>query len=209
MAEELGKIEKPEAKKFKGKRKLFVVPLLFSWDDAPAEYADKFNLYWQQVKEYLNNLEAKTGKVRRVYHESVTIAAEDGLKVLEKLSPSSCQIVRDKCQGGAHFEAAEDKELAEESVDWERFLLMGFVSPKVARMVSDFFVEATRKRYEHIATAVDATLKGNEVAILFIRENHMVQFPAGIEVFSVVPPVLDEIHRWLRDRSATAKEAEA
>ena len=180
MAEKLGKIEKPEAKKFKGKRKLFVVPLLFSWDDAPAEYVAKFNLYWQQVGEYLNNLEAKIGKVRRVYHESVTIAAEDGLKVLEKLSPSSCQIVRDKCRDGAQFEAAEDKELAEESVDWERFLLMGFVSPKVARMVSDFFVETTRKRYEHIATAVDATLKGNEVAILFIRENHMVQFPVSI-----------------------------
>ncbi len=209
MAEELGKIEKPEAKRFKGKRKLFVVPLLFSWDDAPAEYLDKFNLYWQQVKEYLDNLEAKIGKIRRVYHESDTVAAEDGLKVLEKLNPSSCQIVRDKCQDGAQFEAAEDKELAEESVDWERFLLMGFISPKVARMVSDFFVEATRKRYEYIATAVDETLKDDEVAILFIRENHMVQFPADIEVFSVVPPVLDEIHRWLRDRSATAKEAEA
>ncbi len=209
MAEELGKVERPEAKKFTGKRKLFVVPLLFSWDDAPGEYVDKFNLYWQQVKEYLSNLEAKIGKIRRVYHESVTVAAEDGLKVLEKLSPSSCQIVRDKCQDGAQFEAAEDKELAEESVDWERFLLMGFISPKVARMVSDFFVEATRKRYEYIATAVDETLKDDEVAILFIRENHMVQFPSGIEVFSVMPPVLDEIHRWLRDRSSTTKEDES
>ncbi len=208
MAEELGKIEKPEAVKFKGKRKLFLVPLLFSWEDAPAEYAEKFNLYWQQVNEHLANLEAKIGKVMRVYHESVTVAAEDGLKILEKLNPSSCRIVRDKCQRGAQFEAIEDKELAEESVDWERLFLMGFISQKVARVVSEFFIEAARKRYEHIASALNETLKENEVAVLFIRENHMVQFPADIEVFSVAPPVLDEIHRWLRDRASTDKEAE-
>jgi len=208
MAEELGKIEKPEAKKFKGKRKLYLVPLLFSWSDAPAEYVDRFNLYWQQVGEHIVNLEAKIGMVKRVYHESVTVADEDGLSVLEKLSPSSCQIVRDKCQGGAHLEAVEDKELAEESVDWERLLLMGFISPKVARIVSDSFIEATRKRYEHIAAVVDETLEVNEAAVLFIRENHMVQFPDNIEVFSVMPPVLDEIHRWLRDRSKTNEESE-
>ena len=38
----------------------------------------------------------------------------------------------------------------------------------------------------------------------------MVQFPVDIEVFSVAPPALDEIHRWLRDRSqAVPAEKEA
>ncbi len=142
MAEELGKIEKPEAEQFKEKRKLYLVPLLFSWEDAPAEYVERFNLYWQQVSEHIANLESKIGKVNRVYHESITMAGEDGLKVLEKLNSAGCQIVRDKCQSGAEFEAAEDTELAEESMDWERHLLMGFISEKVARMVSDFFLEA-------------------------------------------------------------------
>jgi hypothetical protein len=36
-----------------------------------------------------------------------------------------------------------------------------------------------------------------------------VQFPADIEVFSVVPPVLDEIHRWLRNRPTTEKADES
>jgi len=209
MAEELGKIEKPEAEKFKEKRKLFLIPLLFSWEDAPAEYLEKFNLYWQQVAEHVANLEAKVGRVNRVYHESITIGAEDGLKVLEKLNPSSCQIVQGKCQKGAQFVAAEDKELAEESVDWERHLLMGFVSPKVARVVSDFFVEASKKRYEHIASKINETLEDKEVAILFIRENHMVQFPRDIEVFSVAPPVLDEIRRWLRNRPSADEKTES
>ena len=47
------------------------------------------------------------------------------------------------------------------------------------------------------------------MALLFIREGHRVQFPPDIEVFSVAPPVLDEIHRWLRDRSAIDKTDES
>ena len=200
MAEELGKIEKPETKQFKDKRKLYLIPLLYSWEDAPTEYTEKFARYWQQVREHVANLESKIGGVNRIYHESITIAGEEGLKVLEKLNPSSCQIARDKCQNGAQVEAVEDSELAEESMDWERHLLMGFVSQKVAKVVSDFFTEALRKRYEHIASRIDETLKDKEVAMFFIREGHGVQFPSDIEVFSVVPPVLDDIHRWLRER---------
>jgi len=206
MSEELGRIGKPEAKQFKNKRKLYLVPLLYSWEGAPAEYVEKFNLYWQQVEEHIANLESKIGEVKKIYHETITVAGEKGLKVLERLSPSSCQIARDRCQNGAQVEMVEDAELVEESMDWERHLLMGFISRKVANMVSDFFTEATRKRYEHIAKRIDETLKDNEVAMLFIREGHGVQFPPDIEVFSVAPPALDEIHRWLRDYSLREKK---
>ncbi len=83
---------------------------------------------------------------------------------------------------------------------------MGFISQKAAKMVSEFYIEALRKRYEHIARRIDETLKVNEVGMLFIREGHMVQFPQDLEVFSVAPPALDEIHRWQRDRSSTDKK---
>jgi hypothetical protein len=73
--------------------------------------------------------------------------------------------------------------------------------------VSEFYIEASRKRYEHISKSIDETLKADEIAILFIREGHLVQLPQDVEVFSVTPPALDEIHRWLRDRSLT-KEPE-
>jgi hypothetical protein len=209
MSEELGKIEKPETEQFKNKRKLYLVPLLYSWEDAPKEYIEKFNLYWQQVREHIANLESKIGEVKRIYHESITVAGEEGLKILEKLNPSSCQIAREKCQSGAQIEVAEDTELVGESMDWERHILMGFISQKVARMVSEFFTEASRKRFEHIAKRIDETLEDDEVAILFIREGHRVQFPADIEVFSVTPPVLDEIHRWLRDRPSVDEKDES
>jgi guanylate kinase len=91
-------------------------------------------------------------------------------------------------------------------MDWERHLIMGFLSEKVANIVSQFFSEALRKRYEHIARRINETLKENEVALLIIQEEHMVQFPSDIEVFIVAPPVLDEIHRWLRDRRTEKKD---
>ena len=206
MTEQLGKIEKPEAEHFTGRRKLYLVPLILSGEDAPAEYVKKFNLYWKQVSQQVANLELKIGKVSHVYHESITLAGEDGLKVIEKLNPSCCQIVRDKCQSDAVLETTEDKELSEESIDWERHLLIGFISQKVAKMVSEFYLKALRKRYEYIAQKIDETLQANEVGMLFIREGHMVQFPQDIEVFSIAPPALDEIHRWQRDRSSTEEK---
>jgi len=53
---------------------------------------------------------------------------------------------------------------------------------------------------------LNETLQRGEAAILFIREGHMVQFAKDIEVFSVAPPALDDIHRWLRDRSKKIEE---
>ncbi len=209
MAEQLGKIEKPDAEHFTSKRKLYLVPLIFAGEEAPAEYVEKFNLYWEQVSQHVANLESKIGKVSHVYHESVALTGENGLKVMEKLSPSSCRIAKDKCQSGAVLEMTEDRELAEESLDWERCLLMGFISQKVAKMVSEFYVEALKKRYEQIARRIDETLKPDEVGMLFIREGHLVQFPQDIEVFSVAPPVLDEIRRWQRNRSSTDRRGES
>lgn len=208
MVEELGKIEKPEAEQFKGKRKLYLVPLIFSGKDAPPEYVERFNRYWEQASQHIANLESKMNKVSHVYHESIAMAGESGLEIMEKLNSASYQIVRDKCQAGAILEETEDKELAEETMDWQRCLFIGFVSQKVAKMVTEFCLEALRKRYDYIVRRIDDTLKPDEAGILFIQEGHLAQFPPDIEVFSVAPPALDEIRRWQRDRLSTEKRDE-
>ena len=88
--------------------------------------------------------------------------------------------------------------------------MIGFMSDKVASKVSEFYVEATKKRNEYIAKKISETLKEDEAGLLFIREEHSVQFPSDIEVFSIFPPALDDIHRWYRDqaRLRTEKMAE-
>ena len=129
------------------------------------------------------------------------------MKAVERLNPNSYQIAKTQCDNGAIFEAIEERELFEEVMDWQRCLMLGFMSDKVASKVSEFYVEAARKRNELMAKKISETLKNDEAGLLFIREGYELQFPSDIEVFSVFPPALDEIHRWLRDRTEKEKEA--
>lgn len=206
MGEELGQIQRPSVESFGDERKLFVVPLILRGKDAPPEYCERFDLYWQQVREQLGRLEERTGPVQCIYHEAIVAGGEEGLKIMEQMNASSCSIVRERLEKGARLEATDDRELAEESMDWERIMLGGFISEKVARMVSQFYVEASRKRYEHMANRIHETLKPGERAILFITEGHALQFPGETQVFSVFPPALDQIHKWFRDSAAARAE---
>ena len=201
MAEQLGKIEKLEVEHFRKGKKLYLVPLVYFSDEAPDEYKEKCSRYWQQVREQLNNLASKIGRVNRVYHESVFQSGEDGMKAMERLNPSSYQIAKSQFDNAAILEIIEEDELFEEVMDWQRCLMLGFVSEKVASKVSEFYVEAAKKRNELMAKKISETLKDDEAGLLFISEGHAVQFPSGIEVFSIFPPALDEIHRWLRDQA--------
>lgn len=202
MSEELGKIHKPEVDKFKGGRKIYLVPLLYEGTDAPAEYKEKCQQYWQEVNKHLENLESKLGHINRVFHEMIMSEGEEGLKTLDTINEGSSIVARGKCGEGADLSVVENKDLVEENMDWERCLFMGFITNKVAGMISDFYMESARKRYEYMATKIDETLLENETAVLFIREGHMVQFPKDMEVFNIAPPALNEIHRWLRDQAS-------
>lgn len=209
MSEQLGRIERPEAERFRRGKKLYLVPLVYAGDDAPDEYKEKHSRYWKQVAEQLHNLASKIGKVNRVYHESIFQAGAEGMKAAETLNPSSYQIARIQCEHGAVFEPLEEKELLEEVMDWQRCLMLGFMSEKVERRVFEFYLEAGKKRNESLARKIAETLKDDEAGLLFIREGHTVQFPTDIEVFSVFPPALDEIHRWQRDQARLGPETVA
>ena len=201
MPEQLGKIERLEVAHFIQGKKLYLVPLVYSGEEVPDEYKEKCGRYWQQVTEQLTNLTSKIGKVNRVYHESIFPSGEDGMKAIESLNPGSYKIARTQCDNGAILEAIEEKELFEEVIDWQRCLMLGFISNRVASKVSEFYVEATKKRNEFVTEKISETLKDDEAGLLFIREEHSVQFPRDIEVFSIFPPALDEIHRWYRDQA--------
>lgn len=201
MQAELGKIEKPEAESFKQERKLFLVPLIYSGKDAPTEYQERYERYWEGVIQHITNLETKLGKVNRVYHEALSLSGEDGLKIVEKLNLKSHRIIADKCSEGANLESTEDQDIAEESFDWQRCLMVGLTSEKVANKVYEFFIESTRKRYEFISKKINETLQPGETGLIFIREDHRIQFPNDVQVFHISPPALDEIHRWLRSQA--------
>jgi len=209
MAEELGKVEKPEVISFKESRKILQVPLIYAGKNSPVEYLELYEKYWQQVNEMVAKLESQLGRVTLIYHETVNEDGEGGLKMLEELHPKSHGIVKDRCKESGSLKCIEVSELLDEVMDWERCIMVGLMSEKVAKQVYEAYGEASRKRYQFISKTIDETLKPDDVALLFIREGHLVQFPSDIEVFMVAPPALDEIHRWARDRAAKREKEQA
>lgn len=209
MSEELGRVEKPEVSSFKHNRKILQVPLVYSGKDAPPEYVELFDKYWQQVNEMIAKLESKLGSTTVILHESITDSGEEGFKVIRELNPKSHTICEAKSKNGGRLLSFEDPALLADVMDWERCMMIGFLSENVARKVYDSFNEASKLRYQHISKTIDGTLQDGDVALLFIREGHLVQFPSDVDVFMVAPPALDEIHRWLRDRRAKQEKEQS
>jgi len=206
MSQELGKIEKPPAEEFKKGRKLYFVPLIYCGKEPQAEYLEKFNKYWDQVEDQMSGLELTLGKVDKIYHELILVGGEDGVKLIKDLNDRSCQIIENRLSKGTQLEATEEAELLTEFMDWSRCLVIGLQNQSVFTRVYEYYTEASNKRNEHIARQIDETLKEDEVGILFMTESHQIQFPPDIKVFYIIPPALDEIKRWLRDREAKSQE---
>ena len=202
MSKQLGKIDKPEAKKYKAGRKLFCVPLLFAGKEAPKEYQKLYNQYWSQVNESLEKLE-QTGKIKEIYHEVIFQAGKDGLKLIQQQNKKSHQLVKSKMSQGATLIALEDNALLAEYLDWG--LCLSVVrSYGVASQIQKFYLEAEKKRDDSIVKKIDETLKKGEAGLLLMKDESRVriqpELPADIHVFLVHPPALNDISQWIRNR---------
>jgi hypothetical protein len=165
MAEELGKIEKPEVASFKKGRKLYFVPLIYGGEDQPEDYLVKFHKYWEQVARQIVDLTSKLGEVNRVYHELIATPGDEGLKIIKELSEKSHEIVLSCLEKKAQLEAAEDSDILTEFMDWSRCLFIGLQNPKVLSKIYESYMEAGKKRNEYIARKIDETLRENEIGI--------------------------------------------
>jgi len=196
----IGQMPKPEAERFREDRKLLLVPLLIPFPGLPEKGQRILDSYWSEVREQIENMERRLGKIKHVYHEAIDSSDDGGLKTLDDMNPSISGFVRTLCRSGATMEATEDRALLEESTDWQRCLTIGLMSEKVLKLASDGYQESTTQRYEHIARRIDTSLGENEVGALFIGQDHRVQFPTDVQVFYVSPPSLDEYRRWVEEQ---------
>ena len=103
------------------------------------------------------------------------------------------------CQSTATMRQLEDGELVAEHSDWQRVLTMGPASQKVLQASLEGYQETLAARYRGIADRINEDLDAGDCAVLFIREDHQVQFPTEVQVFYVAPPSLDALKRWLDD----------
>ena len=211
MTQPLSQFPKPEAEQYKGRRKLFLVPMFAFPPDIPEDGQKLLERYWSEVRDHIENLERSLGSVSHVYHETVFSEGDDGLKLVEGLNPGACSFIQAMCRSTATLEATEDRALVEENSDWQRCLSIGLMSQKAMSTALEGYRETMQRRFEHIGSRIDETLKEDEAGALFIREDHRVQFPSDVQVFYVAPPVLDALKRWIDDqvRSATQPNQQA
>ena len=207
MSQELGRIERPSAEQYRGRRKLMLVPLVYSPAADEPEGAASLQNYWEQMQAQVAGLETALGGLQHIYHESIADGGEEGMAQLQAGDLRSHSFVSAKLDAGAQLEATEDFEALLETLDLQRCLMIPMASLTVASRIQEWHADANRRRYEHIATRIDETLPEDGVGLLLISERHQVQFPADIEVFYVSPPALDEFRRWLQNWATRQQQA--
>ena len=207
--QELGRIARPAAEQYRGRRRLLLTPLLYApplpdspEDELAAAGQAILQGYWEQVQTQVDALAAGLGGLRRIYHESLTEGGAAGLAYLQLANPPSHALAQALDAAGAALAATETWELLSETLDLQRCLLTPFTNETVLSRIREWFDAANRRRYEHIAQNIDETLEPDTTGLLLINERHQVQFPADIEVFYIAPPALDEYRRWLQNWAA-------
>ena len=201
MAEELelGRITRPAADNYRGKRKLLLAPLAQlpgPAEQLPADGVEVVGRYWEQVDTQVRAVQNALGSVARVYHESLPEGGAAGLGYLEAMGPPSCPLVSGLVEAGATLESFE---LLAETMDWQRCLMMPLMSPAAAGRLQEWLADANRRRYQAMGEAIDATLGDDETGLLLVNERHQIQFPGDVEVIYIAPPALDELRRWVQN----------
>ena len=210
MSAQLGRIERPSLDAYRGKRKLFLVPLLAMPPEDAEDGVAIVGKYWEQAQRQVTSLEVGVGWVKHVYHETLPEGGDEGLRMLDASGEQgSYNIAQTKCQAGAVLEAAEDAETLMETMDLQRCLMLPFASPRVAAQLQQWMADAIRRRNEYFIQRIDETLGEDEVGLLLVSERHQLQFPQDIEVFYVAPPALDEYRRWVDAWLARQRAAQA
>lgn len=197
---ELGQIEKPEIESFTGKRKLYCVSNIYPLEDAPDDYKNLFNKYWDDVAQQIEKVEF-AGKIKKIFCEMIYLYNEDALNSLAKLNEKALQIVKKKLEEGGALLPIENKEIFGAYIDWGNCLKI-INTEEVFKKVLEFYSESSNKRLQHILNVIDNNLSGSEAGLLIMRseDRAKLQFPNDIEVFLITPPSYDDIMKWFRER---------
>ena len=209
MTTPITNIPKPEAKRFKDARKVFLVPIYIIPPGISNEGDVILERYWTEVRDHLNNLQMSLGKAGHIFHEAIFDGGDEGMKAVEILNFKAYPLIQDMCESGGKLEATEDKMAVHESSDWQRCLSVGLLSDKVSSMALNGYQDSTTRRYEHISNRIDTILKPDSIAVLFIREDHRVQFPTDIQIFYIAPPSLQSLKQWLDDHFRKSADSDA
>lgn len=197
---ELGQIDRPEAEIFVGKRKLYCVANIYSIEDAPDDYKELFNKYWDEVVQQIEKIEI-AGKIKKIFCEIIYNQGDEALNILAKLNERIVQIIKKKVEEGGTLFPLENKEILGPYTDWGNCLRVVYTK-EVFTKVLEFYTEFSDKRLQQILSIIDSNLSEAEAGLLLMKDEDRakLQFPSDIEVFLITPPSYDDIIRWFREK---------
>ena len=196
---ELGKISKPSVDRFKNKKRLIYVPVFF----VPPQISEikennPFNDYLGEIADNINKLELSLGKIDIIFHEMNTKSKEDGLNIIENLNPDGIDFIKVLHNSGSKISDFENEELITELMDWQRASSSGIMSTKAREIISKEYNETNTQRNKNLLNKISEELNIGSNGILFMREDHGLQFDNETEVFYVSSNTISKVHEWLK-----------
>ena len=196
---ELGKISKPSVDRFKNKKRLIYVPIFF----VPPQISEikennPFKDYWAEIADNINKLELSLGKIDTIFHEMNTKSKEEGLNIIENINPHGIDFIKILYNSGSKVSDFENEELITELMDWQRALSSGIISAKAREIISREYNETNSERNKTLLNKISKELNVGSNGILFMREDHGLQFDNETEVFYVSSNTISKVHEWLK-----------
>ena len=189
----LGSTGKTDSRQFDGKRKLLLVPLLPVPPALDDDHADLLERHWESVENQINNLEKTLGTVSSIFHEMLYGEGDQVESLLQQISPRSFPVVKKITGSSGTLKATEDPDILMEMTDWQRCLSIGLMRQAAYQLISEKYQSLSQSRFEKIGEVIDKEMEENSVGLIFISEDHRVQFSADIQVFYVSPPTHNDL----------------
>ncbi|MEX2598874.1 MAG: hypothetical protein WD533_04375 [Dehalococcoidia bacterium] len=207
----LGNVGRASSSDFEGKRKVLLLPFVIATRE-DQELQDLVLKYWEEAMDQVRKLETSFGPVRHLFHEGSVGQDDKAVQALEQGNPAGFPYLKRAIDDGAKLEETEDPAALSETLDLHRCLAVVQSSQEVMHRLVEWFEQSRKRRYAAIGQRVETAVAPNSVALLVISPDHEVRFPKDIEVVYIVPPVLDQINRWMRehrmDEASPAEETE-
>ncbi|MCZ7393183.1 MAG: hypothetical protein ABOK23_09870 [Candidatus Methanoperedens sp.] len=215
---ELGKIEKPEAKGFTAKRKLYVVPTLpleemafqFKLDTAKVER------FWSEVREKIDYFIPTYGDISVLYLEGINDDEKIGIEFFDKFEKESShyKLIKNLVDKGAKLRGIDKREyIMRSKLLFEEYSKSFF--PEIEEIHKGFYgkdidfegwrnylvkkIQETQDEMGKLASKIINELPENANGVFIITDGRPIEFPEGIDVFQIRPPAFDEIARSIRE----------
>ncbi len=215
---EFGKIEKPEAKNFTAKRKLYVVPTL-PFEELALEFkldTAKIERFWGEVREKISYFQSTYGNISVLYLEGVNEDEKIGMEFFEKFGKEGnhYKLVKSLVDTGAAIRGIEKSGHIKRSKLLFEEYSKSFL-PEVKEFHEGFYgkdidfegwrnylvkkIQETHDEMGAHALKIIGEQPENTCGVLIITDGRPIEFPEGIDVFQIRPPAFDEIARTIRE----------